>query len=53
MIYPNDGIADSRLEQFELVLEGEAARGVMIRATDALNNIGSGRGEPPAASGGR
>jgi hypothetical protein len=54
MLYPVDGIADSRIEKFELTLEGDAAvRGVTIRATDALNNIGSGRGEPPAASGGR
>ncbi len=54
MLYPADGIADSRIEKFELPLEGEAAvRGVTIRATDALNNIGSGRGEPPATSGGR
>ena len=37
-------------EQFELVLEGAtAARGVIIRATDALNNITSARGEAPAA----
>ena len=49
-IYPKDGIADSRVEQFELVLEGgTAARGVIIRATDALNNITSARGEAPAA----
>ena len=49
-IYPKDGIADSRAEQFELVLEGAtAARGVIIRATDALNNITSARGEAPAA----
>lgn len=49
-IYPKDGIADSRAEQFELVLEGPtAARGVIIRATDALNNITSARGEAPAA----
>jgi len=54
MLYPIDGIADSRVEKFELPLEGDAAvRGVTIRATDALNNIGSGRGEPPAVSGGR
>jgi sugar lactone lactonase YvrE len=54
-IYPRDGIADSRMEQFELVLEGEAAaRGVIIRATDALNNVASARGEAPApASNGR
>jgi hypothetical protein len=49
-IYPKDGIADSRVEQFELVLEGEAAaRGVIVRAADALNNIASARGEAPAA----
>ena len=53
-IYPRDGIADARVEQFELVLEGEAAvRGVILRATDALNNVSSTRGEAPPASGGR
>jgi hypothetical protein len=47
-IYPRDGIADSRVEQFELVLEGEeAARGVILRVTDALNNVVSARGEAP------
>ena len=49
-VYPKDGIADSRVEQFELVLEGgTAARGVILRATDSLNNITSARGETPAA----
>ena len=49
-IYPKDGIADSRVEQFELVLEGEAAaRGVIVRAADALNNVASARGEAPPA----
>jgi hypothetical protein len=49
-IYPKDGIADSRFEQFELVLEGEsAARGVILRAADSLNNVASARGEAPAA----
>ena len=53
-IYPKDGIADSRAEQFELVLEGDtAARGVIIRATDSLNNVTSARGEAPAAPGRR
>ncbi len=48
-IYPKDGIADSRFEQFELVLDGDAgARGVILRATDALNNVSSARGEAPA-----
>ena len=51
-IYPKDGIADSRSEQFELVLEGDAAaRPVIIRAIDSLNNVTSARGEaPPAAA---
>jgi outer membrane protein assembly factor BamB len=41
-VYPRDGIADSRLEQFELVLEGSlGARGVIVRATDSLNNVSS------------
>jgi hypothetical protein len=49
-IYPRDGISDSRLEQFELVLDGDAGtRGVVIRATDALNNVSSARGEGPPA----
>ena len=50
-IYPKDGIADSRVEQFELVLDGEpATHGVILRAFDALNNIASARGEAPPAS---
>ena len=45
-IYPRDGIADSRLEHFELMLEGDTVtRGVIIRATDALNNVASARGD--------
>jgi sugar lactone lactonase YvrE len=47
-IYPKDGIADSRFEQFELVLSGDAgARGLVLRAADALNNVASARGEAP------
>jgi len=50
-IYPRDGIADSRVEQFELVLEADAgAKGVILRASDALNNVSSARGEAPAAT---
>jgi hypothetical protein len=53
-IYPRDGIADSRFEQFELALDGDAgARGVILRATDALGNVASARGEAPAPSGRR
>jgi WD40 repeat protein len=55
-VYPADGIVDSRLERFELVLEGEArTRGVILRATDALNNVANFDvpAPAPAASGGR
>ena len=49
-IYPKDGIADSRAEQYELTLDGDAAsRAVVIRATDALNNVMSARAEAPPA----
>jgi hypothetical protein len=49
-IYPKDGIADSRSEQFELSLDAQTSAGsVVLRATDALNNITSARGEAPAA----
>jgi sugar lactone lactonase YvrE len=45
-VYPRDGISDSRFEQFELVLEADAvSRGVTLRATDALNNTSSARGD--------
>jgi hypothetical protein len=38
--YPVDGIPDSRREEFEVTLdEPDAARSVIIRATDAMNNV--------------
>ena len=40
ILYPKDGIPDSRREEFELGLqEGEAGRNVIIRATDAMDNV--------------
>jgi hypothetical protein len=45
-IYPRDGIADSREEQFELPLDGEVeARTIVIRAVDAMNNVATARGD--------
>jgi len=38
VVYPQDGIADSRSEEFEIDLGGNAARSITIRATDAMNN---------------
>ena len=47
-IYPKDGIADSRFEQFELTLEGDTGpRGVIVRAFDALNNVASASADMP------
>jgi len=38
--YPKDGIPDSRREDFEVTLDdNESARSVIIRATDAMNNV--------------
>jgi hypothetical protein len=38
--YPADGIADSRREDFEITLDApDAGRSVIIRATDAMNNV--------------
>lgn len=40
VVYPKDGIPDSRREEFEVSLdESEAARSVIIRAADAMNNV--------------
>jgi sugar lactone lactonase YvrE len=42
--FPQDGILDSRHEQFLLRLDGSAAgRTLVIRATDAMNNTGAGQ----------
>ena len=50
-LYPRDGIADSRVEQYELNAEGDIAARVLLRVSDALNNVVSARGD--ATSGGR
>jgi hypothetical protein len=46
VVYPRDGIFDGRTEQFELTLaDGDAAKGLIIRAYDAKNNSATARGE--------
>lgn len=43
LAYPKDGIADSRREEFEVRLDDtEKSRSVIIRATDAMNNVATG-----------
>ena len=39
VVYPRDGIPDSRREEFEVTLEEGEVRSVIIRATDAMNNV--------------
>lgn len=40
LVYPKDGIPDSRREEFEVLLdEAESGRSVIIRATDAMSNV--------------
>jgi hypothetical protein len=40
VVYPKDGIPDSRREEFEVSLDAtETGRSVIIRATDAMNNV--------------
>jgi hypothetical protein len=49
-IYPKDGIADSRLEEFELTLETNTAdKAIILRAVDAMNNVATGRADPTDA----
>jgi sugar lactone lactonase YvrE len=39
-VFPADGIADSRVERYEVAVEGGlGARGLTIRATDMMNNV--------------
>jgi hypothetical protein len=41
--FPQDGILDARQEQFALRLDAATAgRTLVVRATDAMNNVGSG-----------
>ena len=52
-VYPKDGIADSKYEQFELTLEmTPSGHGVMLRVTDALNNLAGTEVPAPAATAG-
>jgi hypothetical protein len=40
VVYPKDGIADSRREEFEVTIgEAEVGRSVIIRASDTMNNV--------------
>ena len=48
-VYPRDGICDSRVEQFELALDGDVATSnVVLRAVDAMNNTATARADAGA-----
>jgi hypothetical protein len=48
-IFPIDGAADSKREQFRLMLDGELGdRGVVLRATDSMNNVATSHVMRPA-----
>ena len=48
-LFPKDGVADSKDEHYELVLDGELGeRGLILRASDAMNNVATGHVERPA-----
>jgi SMP-30/Gluconolactonase/LRE-like region len=48
--FPLDGIADSKSERYEVTVQGQiGARGLAIRATDAMNNVASAQVNAAAA----
>jgi hypothetical protein len=48
--FPADGLADSRSEHYELAITGELSeRGLSMRATDSMNNVGTVHVDRPAA----
>jgi sugar lactone lactonase YvrE len=47
-LFPKDGIADSRREQYELSVQGTiGARGLSLRVVDVMNNVGTAQAENP------
>jgi sugar lactone lactonase YvrE len=48
-VFPSDGIADSRTEHYEIVIEGRiGARGLTLRALDSMNNVATIQVDAPA-----
>jgi hypothetical protein len=49
-VFPTDGIADSRQEHYELMVDGMLTeRGLTLRAVDSMNNVETGHVDPPAS----
>ena len=50
-VFPQDGIADSRQEHFELAVDGLLSeRGLALRAIDSMNNVETGYVDAPGVS---
>jgi hypothetical protein len=48
-VFPVDGIADSRQEHYELIVDGTLTeRGLTLRAVDSMNNVETGHVDAPA-----
>lgn len=48
-IYPKDGIADSPSEAFEVTVDADGGdRAIVLRASDAMNNVATARAEAPS-----
>jgi hypothetical protein len=48
-VFPRDGIADSKVERYEIAINGTiGARGLSLRATDAMNNVATTQVAPPS-----
>lgn len=45
--FPADGAADARRERYDIRVDGQAVGRVVLRATDAMNNTGTARLDPP------
>jgi hypothetical protein len=47
-VFPKDGIADSKDEHYELVIDGELGeRGLTLRANDGMNNVATAHVDAP------
>lgn len=46
-VYPVDGMADSKAERYAVTIPANGGGGIVVRATDAMNNTGTARVELP------
>jgi hypothetical protein len=48
-VFPKDGVADSKVEHYELAIDGELGElGLAIRASDVMNNVANGHVDKPS-----